>query len=192
MVEALRAKHTKNKKNMYRQSRLTLILPLIVLFAGGCKKWLKDEELTLNRQPYNSNELRTDGYYYHAGEKAIIVVFFYRDGTMIQAGSIPVQEISNREEMFKNGEFYNHIKNNKTCWCVYCIENGIITTNYWVSPKPFQCYFQEGTILNDTTFVIQSYYRMENGEKIGETEIDETYHFHQFSPKPDSTNIFIP
>ena len=176
---------------MNEKLKLVGILALVVLFAGGCKKWLKDEELTLPKTPYTGDELRIDGYYYHAGEKAIIVVFFYKDGTMIRAGSIPVQEIPNREEMFKNGVFYNHIKDNKTCWSVYRIENEIITTNYWVSPRPFQCYFQEGTILNDTTFVIQSYYRMEKGEKIGETEINETYHFHQFSPKPDSTNIFI-
>ena len=176
---------------MNEKLKLVGILVLVVLFAGGCKKWLKDEELTLPKTPYTGDELRTDGYYYHAGEKAIIVVFFYKDGTMIRAGSIPVQEIPNREEMFKNGVFYNHIKDNKTCWSVYRIENEIITTNYWVSPRPFQYYFQEGTILNDTTFVIQSYYRMEKGEKIGETEINETYHFHQFSPKPDSTNIFI-
>lgn len=157
-----------------------------------CTQWQVDEELSLSKMPYTGNGLRTDGYYYRAGEKAIIVMFLFKDGTMIQAGSIPIQEIQNREEMFKNGEFYNHIKNNKTCWGVYRIEDEIITTNFWVSPRPFHCFFEEGTILNDTTFVIQSYYRMLDGEKVGETEIDETYHFHQFSPKPDSTNIFIP
>lgn len=67
---------------------------------NGCSKWIKDEELTLPKTPYTGNELRTDGYYYCTGETAIMVVFFYKDGTMIRAGSIPIQEIPNREEMF--------------------------------------------------------------------------------------------
>ena len=170
----------------------SVLLMIIVLFSiSGCTKWSEDEKLTLPKTPYTGNELRTDGYYYHDGEKAIIVVFLYEDGTMIRAGSILVQEIPQREEMFKNGEFYEHIKNNKTCWCVYRIEDDNITTNYWVSPRPFQCYFEEGTILNDTTFVIQNYYRIVNGEKTEETETNKMFHFRQFSPKPDSTNIFI-
>ena len=176
---------------MNKKLKTTAFIILAMFVLAGCKKWLKDEELTLPKQPYNGDELRTDGYYYQAGEKAITVMFLYEDGTMIHAGSVSVQEISQREEMFKNGEFYNHIKNNKTCWCVYRIENDKITTNYWVSPKPFRCYFEEGTILNDTTFVIQRYYRMENGEMTEEWETNETYHFRQFSPKPDSTNMFI-
>ena len=158
----------------------------------GCTPWQDDEELSLPKMLYIGNELRTDGYYYCTGETAIMVVFFYKDGTMIRAGSIPIQEIPNREEMFKNGEFYNHIKNNKTCWSIYLIEDEKITTNYWVSPRPFQCYFEEGTILNDTTFVLQRYYRMEDGEMTDEGNVNETFHFRQFSPKPDSTNVFIP
>ena len=172
--------------------KLLIVMTMFLLGMGGCTKWREDEELTLPKQPYTGNELRTDGYYFQDGETAIIVMFLYEDGTMIHAGSIPVQEIPQKEEMFKNGEFYNHIKNNKTCWCVYRIEDDKIATNYWVSPKPYQCFFEEGTILNDTTFVIQKYYRMENGEKTEETETDKTYHFRQFSPKPDSTNMFIP
>lgn len=172
--------------------RLFIGMFILVGSFSSCSKWHDDEKLTLPKQPYLGNELRTDGYYYQTGEKAIIVAFLYKDGTMILAGSIPAQEIQQREEMFKSGEFYEHIKNNKTCWCVYRIEDRNIKTNYWVSPRPFRCYFQEGAILNDTTFVIQRYYKMENGEKIEETETNRTYHFRQFSPKPDSTNMFIP
>jgi len=177
---------------MNKQLKHVLILALLVLLTmSGCSKWQEDEKLTLPKQPNTGSELRTDGYYYRAGEESIIVAFFYKDGTMIQAGSIPVEEISNREEMFKNGEFYNHIKNNKTCWGVYRIEDEKITTNYWVSPKPYRCYIEEGTIQNDTTFIIQRYYRTENGEVVDETDANNIYHFHQFSPKPDSTNMFI-
>ncbi len=173
-------------------TKFLIIMAMLLIGMTDCSKWLEDEKLTLPKQPYLGNELRTDGYYYQTGEKAIIVAFLYKDGTMILAGSIPAQEIQQREEMFKSGEFYEHIKNNKTCWCVYRIEDGNIKTNYWVSPRPFRCYFQEGAILNDTTFVLQRYYRMENGEKTEEGDINETYHFRQFSPKPDSTNMFIP
>jgi hypothetical protein len=49
-----------------------------------------------------------------------------------------------------------------------------------------------GQILNDTTFVIAESYRMNEGKKTEVKERNETYHFKQFNPKPDSTNRFIP
>jgi len=178
---------------MYRQSRLTLILPLIVLFAGGCKKWFEDEELTLPKTPYTGDELRTDGYYYHTsdGNYYRTITFFYADGVAFQplGGFHSLQETD--EYIINELVGENRYHDVQFSWKLYNIVDERILINYWVPPGAFQCYFQEGTILNDTTFVIQSYYRMKKGEKIGETEINETYHFHQFSPKPDSTNIFI-
>ena len=50
-------------------------------------------------------------------------------------------------------------------------------------------YMKIGKIINDTTFQLvrefASYHKKDS------RVIDETYHFKQFSPKPDSTNVFI-
>jgi len=50
---------------------------------------------------------------------------------------------------------------------------------------------REGDIINDTTFVISVSYRMKKGKKTEVKARNETYHFKQFSPQPDSTNNFI-
>ena len=167
---------------------------MVVLFFGSCKKWFKDEELTLSKQPYTGNELRTDGYYYYTmdGEYFRTITFFYKNGVVFRppSGYHSLQELDVYVINELVGE--NRFHDSQLSWELFNIENDRILFNYWVPPRPFQCYFEEGTILNDTTFVLQRYYRMENGEVTDEGNINETFHFRQFSPKPDSTNTFIP
>ena len=170
------------------------VFTVLALFAlAGCEKWLKDEELTLPKQPYTGNELRTDGYYYYTmnGDYFRTITFFYENGVVFRppSGSHSLQEFDEYVINELVGE--NRFHDSQLSWELYNIENDRILINYWVSPRPFRCYFEEGTILNDTTFVIQRYYRMENGEMTDVGDVNETYHFRQFSPKPDSTNMFI-
>ena len=179
---------------MNEKLKLTLFLALVVLFVSSCSKWLENEKLTLPKTPYTGNELRTDGYYYYTmnGEYFRTITFFYKNGVAFRppSGSHSLQEVDEYVINELVGE--NRFHDSQLSWELYNVENDRILFNYWVPTRPFQCYFQEGTILNDTTFVLQRYYRMENGEKTGETEINETFHFRAFSPKPDSTNVFIP
>ena len=49
-------------------------------------------------------------------------------------------------------------------------------------------YLDKGEIQNDSTFLITKSIRSKTGE---EKELNEIYHFKQFSPKPDSTNVFV-
>ena len=173
-----------------------LLIVIIMLFIGmnSCSKWLENEELTLPKTPYTGNELRTDGYYYYTmnGEYFRTITFFYKNGVAFRppSGSHSLQEVDEYVINELVGE--NRFHDSQLSWELYNIENDRILINYWVSPRPFRCYFEEGTILNDTTFVIQRYYRMENGEMTDVGDVNETYHFRQFSPKPDSTNTFIP
>ena len=84
------------------------------------------------------------------------------------------------------------IKNIKFFWGVFNIKNNQILYERWCpSEPPYRTYVREGNIINDTTFVITKLYRMVNGKKTEESELNEVYHFKQFSPKPDSTNKFI-
>lgn len=49
-------------------------------------------------------------------------------------------------------------------------------------------YTKRGSILNDSTFVIKTVSEFDRKKTLPE---NTTYHFRQFSPKPDSTNKFI-
>lgn len=193
MVEALRAKHTKNKKNMYRQQRLTLILALVVLFMGGCKKWLKDEELTLNRQPYNSNELKIDGYYYYLENRKIWkTYFFYRNGTLHYgiASDTLDNDLVKYDAWFASDYYSNIIKTDHNRWGLFQIHDDSIVLERWSIQEGGDPVLRvSGHILNDTTFVMTRSEYPYSGEVY---QHDLTYHFHQFSPKPDSTNTFIP
>jgi len=56
----------------------------------------------------------------------------------------------------------------------------------------FQAYTKSGKILNDTTFVLTSVERSGKPWTKEEELYRKKYHFRKFSPKPDSTNRFIP
>ena len=174
-------------------TKFLIIMAMFLIGMSGCSKWLENEELTLPKTPYTGNELRTDGYYYYTmnGEYFRAITFFYKNGVAFQpiGDSHSLQEVDEYVLNELVGE--NRYHDVQWSWELFNIENDRILINYWVPPRPFQCFFEEGTILNDTTFVIQRYYRMENGEKTEERETNKTYHFRQFSPKPDSTNMFI-
>lgn len=193
MVEALRAKHTKNKKNMYRQSRLTLILALVVLFMGGCKKWLKDEELTLNRQPYNSNELRIDGYYYDMEDGKIwSTYFFYRNGILHYgiASDTLGNDLDMYDTWFASDYYLQCLRTGRRRWGLFEIHDDSIVFERWGILEGGDPVLRfSGRILNDTTFIITKCENPYSGESSQENDL---YHFHAFSPKPDSTNMFIP
>ena len=178
---------------MKKHLRLSLLFIIVFFSISSCKKWFKDEELTLPKQPYAGSELRTDGYYYYTmdGEYFRTITFFYKNGVVFRppSGFHSLQEVDEYVINELVGE--NRFHDNQLSWELFNIENDRILFNYWVSPRPYQCYFLKGTILNDTTFVEQRYYRMEDGEVTDEGNLNETFHFRQFSPKPDSTNIFI-
>ena len=167
---------------------------LLLVFCLSCEEPVifKDDELSLPKQEYTGKELKIDGYYYIKFNNIFEVFFLYKDGIITYAGTIPIEDLSEREKRFQNGEFYNHIKNIKFFWGVFNIKNNQILYERWCpSEPPYRTYVREGNIINDTTFVITKLFRMVNGKKTEESELNEVYHFKQFSPKPDSTNKFI-
>jgi hypothetical protein len=177
----------------------TLLLVLFLsLVMPSCKKidLFQDDELTLSRQDYTGNQLRIDGYYYfeyiNSSIDYVSILFLYKNGIILSGGASLLSELPDLEESYRNGTFYNHIKNIKFGWGVHQIEGSKIKFEQWYpSEKPYKTYVSEGAILNDTTFQITQSYRNQDGKR---TEVDsksEIYHFREFSPKPDSTNNFI-
>jgi hypothetical protein len=151
----------------------------------------------MNKTPYFENKLRIDGYYYsniawydkYIDRTYIGIAVFYRDGFCIHTWGEPINHdtlgyIEN--DILLNDTYINKIKNEPTHIGVFQITYPDIQFEAWeFRTDPFSHF---GTILNDTTFVI--YKRFNNRTKQTYSE-NLTYRFKQFSPKPDSTNVWI-
>jgi len=186
---------TKKHITMNRQFTIKLITAIsAILFIGGCGKWYKDEELVLEKQPYTGNALRLDGYYYNRLDNGRILdtYFFYRDGTLlygIETDSLD-NDLDKYDVWFTDKEFLDFIKKHKYRWGLFQIHGNSMYFERWVDSDGgypvgrFVC-----NILNDTTFFISTLEYPHSGEAYPQNHL---FHFHAFSPKPDSTNIFVP
>ena len=163
-----------------------VLLILCVLFTQ-CIFLEKDDVLPV-ATPYTGNQLKINGYYYQISNDNIIYLPFimYRNGV--------ITEIANHrntlEEMdeyikssYVNGTRY---KNNKYLWGVFFINDNFVIFHRLNQDYPHHENIREGIILNDTTIQIIKY-----SSANYETIQNEVYHFREFSPKPDSTNVYI-
>lgn len=169
-----------------------LLLSLGVLFASCEKLGLcKDDELTLDRQDNNTSELKIDGYYHYPIEtdtsKSYVFVF-YKNGLIYNAfGAKNKKEI---EENTLDLIIYNNGRESKPGWGVYKIAGSDIEIQYW--PYSMGCspiITERGEILNDSTIILSS---IESSYDCVLNEQNKTLYFKKYSPKPDSTNNFIP
>ena len=160
-----------------------LILCLLLVSIVSCGE---DEELQLQRVAYTGNEIRTDGCYYQVtrtDSTLAVYLFFYRNGVLI---SFADNANLNSLDEFEN---LQSVKNWKTNWRVFNIKDSIITTQGWGDPwghrRPLVTGYAK--IINDTTIL---WYKQEN-TRTGTYEYNSVVNFRKFSPKPDSTNVFI-
>ena len=181
--------------------RMLMLLGAGFIFSSsGCNRERNeslDDKLTLERIAYNGNELRIGGYYYnnyYSGEKLSLTPYFlYKNGIILGGVSFRANEITEMEEKFRNGYYETLVTDIKYLWGVFQIDGNKIKYEKWVASEgPFSAFIYEGMILNDTTFVINKAYRMADINKKAPQEVYREYHFKQFTPKPDSTNRFIP
>ena len=168
-------------------------MSLLLIINCNCvdRIFMKDDELSLLRVDYNDSQLRIDGYYFAQRDTVVSsVYFFYYNGILRQTGSLRnLNDFERFEIQITTMEFDLKGKENKDCWGVFNIQDNIIRFERWYPGQgAIKAYVREGRILNDTTFHITKSYRSDGSE---ERDKDELYHFRPFSPKPDSTNIFI-
>lgn len=173
------------------------MLCLITLFA--CKKEAKkedganDDKLTLQRTNYTGNELRIDGYYYGVWSGGFYDLrVLYSNGTVKNIGApsgvTTISGIDNHVSAMTTT-----IMGGKTGWGVFIINGSSIKLEEWRPDNTkLVAITREGSILNDTTFKFTQVYRLVSGVKTGVSALDETFYFRQYSPKPDSTNQYIP
>jgi hypothetical protein len=176
---------------MVKYFKIISMMFIIILFvvSNSCDKLFPDDKLSLHQTPYTGSELRIDGYYYNYFEGwRINTHFFYANG-IIRYGGGGSSSFQEFEERIKNSTILPG--DTKTEWGVFIVNNDIIKFEKWYpsSGGGAPAYVREGRILNDTTFHITISYRSNGSERRIK---DEIYHFKQYSPKPDSTNEFIP
>ncbi len=163
----------------------------LLLVISGCSKIMEDDELSLKKTPYTGNQLRIDGYYYSRDSSSIYDSYiFYRNGVLLDGGGELSGSFSELENIFKSDLFDSFNRESKTVWGLFVINESQISFETWYpsSGGGMPAYIMSGTIINDTTFKITRSMRSNGSEK--ETK-DITYHFKKFSPKPDSSNVFL-
>lgn len=149
------------------------------------------KKLSLNKESYTGNKMRTDGYYYmnFGNPGKVDIHFFYGNGIAIYCENPFAKEFESHEEKFWDGSYYNLIRDKKYYWGVFIVEDSVVKYELWnPSNPPYRAYLHTGKIVNDTTLQIPYSVRL-NGED--GNAVDWTLHFKQFIPKPDSTNSFI-
>jgi len=165
-----------------------ILMLFISCILTGCKE---DDEFISKKQPYSGSELRTDGYYYKKENNEYMgFLCFYKDGCLLtMSGRDSSLELADNyiERVFVHNAFH---KEKPLYWGLFLIQNNnqLKMEYYRGSNWGKEVYVKEGVILNDTTFKINTMYRIDGSNRQNQNYI---YHFRQFSPKPDSTNNFI-
>jgi hypothetical protein len=174
-------------------NNIVLLCVATLLTFVSCRK----QELHLKKTNYMGN-LRLDGYYFRKevfdGQETGVPFFLFKNGIILNIGGFDINNQSQWEQTI-NGLEIETAQNYKPAWGIFVVEGNIIKFEKWYpnSSRNLPAYVREGTILNDSTFKITESYRLtKRGNKKEREEISEIYRFVQFSPKPDSTNSFIP
>ncbi len=167
----------------------------VVLLTQSCEKMTcKDDALALARADNNSGKLRLDGYYYGdiSGINAEYpnIYLFYQNGIFSNANSYRLSDAEDGNVTLNFPELKYQYKGD---WGVYKIDGNNIEIEFWVSRScgGVGLLFERGTILNDTTFKITYWRHSGGGVTKQEENIDATFKFQEYTPKPDSTIIFI-
>ena len=169
--------------------KLKICLLFFVLCLCSCKKTFKDDELSLQREFYDGNAIRLDGYYYYHGKNSTSVFFLYRNGVVLKGMSFEGVNLDVIEKTMI--EYYDIIRKRKYHWGVYIIRENILEVESWGSvgwTRTLPIFKSFYNIVNDTTLNLIKEVNLSDGR---ETEYNDIYHFRQFYPKPDSTNNFI-
>ncbi len=172
-----------------------LLCIVFMLSLLGC---IAFEPLILNKEAFLGKNLKLNGYYYSVNNKKIKAFFLYKNGIFFD-------RIWDGTDKYDLSQINNHILTffdiekqypTQYCWGIFKVSNSNIKIERWLSGngQAYPTQVLNGEILNDTT--IRFYQKIGDatnvkGKKKKLYEINETYHFRPFSPKPDSTNNFI-
>ena len=176
--------------------KIILLLVVLMFFAMNllfCSCEKERQELSMAKTPYTGNELRIDGYYFsnQVFTDYIGIAVFYRNGICINVftqieSHDTISFIEN--EILLNEGLMSNFWNTPNHIGVFLINKESIEFETWEAGRDIITFSNFGEILNDTTFLIT---KQVNNQSGATEAMSLTYRFRQFSPKPDSTNIFI-
>ena len=145
------------------------------------------DELTMEKRSYTGGQLRTDGFYYYhystpKGDR-YDVYFLNRNGIVRYIGTPSSLDYVSNNASFPRERYY---------WGLFRISGDQLVFERWHpgSGGYNPAFVHSGKILDDTTFVITEQERSKTGEE-GLLKESRTFHFQEFSPKPDSTSKYI-
>jgi len=170
----------------------SVLVIMVFLFIGSCSI-MKDDMLNLIRLDYFGTDLRLDGYWWNDLESnlpSINTYFFYKNGVTLYGRVLDKNNLEKEEENFETESFRKLIHNSKSGWGVFQINSGKLKFETWEPSNggPLKTVVRSGEIIDEETFVITSF----QNNYSGKTSVrNDTFHFKKFSPKPDSTNVFI-
>lgn len=155
-------------------------------------------ELSVEPLVSDDTPLRLDGYYYPSPEDSnqLLVAgydFFllYANGVVYGGFGASFQDI---ESSLRDNpaEIVNY--DLPIDWGVANVQSDSIQIEHWFPQtcgRPSAIY--RGSVVDDTTFVIdQMQFKDIHSEVSEPSSLFKTFHFRPFSPKPDSTNDFVP
>jgi len=181
-------------KNTIMKYKIYLFCVLgVLLMSSTCSK---ENDTELFKTPYEGSELNLTGYFITNLNESIegelkSTYFFYQDGVVLYGRSYPISMSENEiEGRFVSTDFDGVIKQSKSGWGIFVINEGELEFETWEpsSGGSLKTVVRSGSILNDSTFLITSFY---NGYSEETTVKNDTFRFKSFSPKPDSTNMFV-
>ena len=159
---------------------------LVFLLSCDCS----DEDFSIKRKSYFGNEIKTNGYFYSndSTSRTTRVKFFYRNGVVLSGGRYSLNDLDIIESEILSGTFINIA--DKYNWSPFEINNNTLVTEYYYDNPP-SCKLLTAKsfyeIQNDTTIV----YKRTDQSGYKDIVSNIVWRFKQFSPKPDSTNVFI-
>jgi hypothetical protein len=165
---------------------IKLLMFLTVLTMQSC---LKDDVLVLKRKQNNTGKIKFEGYFLYRNNSGLDIYFLYQNGLVLQYWSRELKDSLLIEDGLTDLTNLNNLRKLKDRWGIYTIEENRINIEKWYpSDKPLETYLKTGNILNDSTFLLNTVSEPDGSKK---EVINEVYRFRKFSPKPDSTNMFI-
>ena len=186
-VKLLKIMRTKSKMTTF----FLLVALLLLLMFGACQKiFPPDDSFSLQRTDFEGSNLRIDGYFYRLWgpieDERMSIIFFYENGVLLRLSGLPKSELVTQD--FTCDKWIQRFRGHRGNWGLFVVDGDVIKFERWVAGPPRGTFIWEGVILNDTTFLITKSYSSDKSEL---RERNELWHF-RASPKPDSTNIFIP
>jgi hypothetical protein len=163
---------------------------LLSTFLCGCYQ----HKINLSNNIGFKNQLKLNGFYYtsiNPKTKAVQKFFLYENGVVLNMKAFDSVDLLDLEKQIQGfNKYHTKQKNNYLSWGVFELKSNKISLTKWYpsSGGPLLVYVKRGEILNDSTFVIK-WYETTKGKKI--KDLNDVYHFHKYSPKPDSTNNLI-